>query len=388
MLHAPTFPSPVLLRFLGAVLLLGRMGTAAVADSPPRVFANPYAGVPWADTRPIRANLHTHTTYSDGEFAPHEAIDLYRKLGVRILALTDHDTDHYDARPAILFPWTRLDAVFEEIKNSPNPSWLRQGRRFGEFTGPWENRDPEELGMLAIPGLEVSRPHHISSLFCDYAGNTTSEETALTEIGRRGGLAVFLHPGRYSFSDDWYLDFYRRHPHLVGIEVFNQNDRCPEDRKLWDRLLHRLLPERPVWGFVGDDMHVTDHLGWNLTILPLQKLSESAVRSALESGAFYLYRPKTQMAPPSLDVTGIDAAPDRIRLEIEGDVHAIDWITFDPDTGQSVVFHTGAELAMADVPLTAKFARARIRGPRGTTYTQPFAVRVRPGTAHHSSSSR
>jgi hypothetical protein len=375
--HARTFPTPVLLRFLAAVVLLGRMGTAA-ADSPPRVFSNPYAGVPWADTRPIRANLHTHTTYSDGEFAPHEVIDLYRQLGVRILALTDHDTDHVHVRPAILFPWTQLDAIFEEIKDGTNPSWLRQGQRFGEFTGPWENRDPDDLGMLAIPGLEVSRPHHISSLFCAYAGNTDSEETALAEIGRHGGLAVFLHPGRYEFSDDWYLDFYRRHPHLIGVEVFNQNDRCPEDRKLWDRLLHRLLPGRPVWGFVGDDMHVTDHLGWNLTILPLQDVTPAAVRSALESGAFYFYRPHTQMAPPSLHVARIAAAPDRVRLEIAGDVNAIDWITFDPDTGQSVVFHTGPELPMDAVPPSAKFARAKIRGPRGTAYTQPFAVGVSP----------
>ena len=53
---------------------------------------------------------------------------------------------------------------------------------------------------------------------------------------------------------------------------------------------------------------------------------------------------------------------------------AIDWITFDPDTGRSVVFHTGADLPMDAVPSSARFARARIRGPCGTAYTQPFPI--------------
>jgi predicted metal-dependent phosphoesterase TrpH len=39
-----------------------------------------------------RADLHTHSTFSDGVLSPTELIDLAYSRGVRIMALTDHDT--------------------------------------------------------------------------------------------------------------------------------------------------------------------------------------------------------------------------------------------------------------------------------------------------------
>ncbi|MBI1885117.1 MAG: PHP domain-containing protein [Chloroflexi bacterium] len=38
-----------------------------------------------------RADLHTHSTYSDGVLTPKQLIDLAHRRGVRIMALTDHD---------------------------------------------------------------------------------------------------------------------------------------------------------------------------------------------------------------------------------------------------------------------------------------------------------
>ena len=40
----------------------------------------------------IRAELHTHSTASDGAHPPRELAQLAAKLGVRVLSLTDHDT--------------------------------------------------------------------------------------------------------------------------------------------------------------------------------------------------------------------------------------------------------------------------------------------------------
>lgn len=39
-----------------------------------------------------RADLHTHSTFSDGVLSPTDLIDLAYRRGVRIIALTDHDT--------------------------------------------------------------------------------------------------------------------------------------------------------------------------------------------------------------------------------------------------------------------------------------------------------
>src|SRR5436309_13768259 len=39
-----------------------------------------------------RADLHVHTTYSDGGYTPVEIVDLARRVGLAAVAVTDHDT--------------------------------------------------------------------------------------------------------------------------------------------------------------------------------------------------------------------------------------------------------------------------------------------------------
>lgn len=40
----------------------------------------------------LSADLHTHSTASDGQYSPAQVVELARKAGVQCLALTDHDT--------------------------------------------------------------------------------------------------------------------------------------------------------------------------------------------------------------------------------------------------------------------------------------------------------
>src|SRR5207244_130119 len=39
-----------------------------------------------------RADLHLHTTHSDGTYSPAEVVDLARRSGLAAVAITDHDT--------------------------------------------------------------------------------------------------------------------------------------------------------------------------------------------------------------------------------------------------------------------------------------------------------
>ena len=38
------------------------------------------------------ADLHTHSTASDGQYSPGKLVDKAQQAGVEVLALTDHDT--------------------------------------------------------------------------------------------------------------------------------------------------------------------------------------------------------------------------------------------------------------------------------------------------------
>ena len=55
----------------------------------------PFTALCQAAARPRhagRADLHLHTTYSDGSYTPAEVVDLARRCGLSAVAVTDHDT--------------------------------------------------------------------------------------------------------------------------------------------------------------------------------------------------------------------------------------------------------------------------------------------------------
>ncbi|UCH10186.1 MAG: hypothetical protein JSU61_13470 [Fidelibacterota bacterium] len=301
---------------------------------------NPYAGVDWVEYGQYKANLHTHTTLSGGTAAPEDVIDLYRELGYDILALTDHDDDSV--------------AV---------PTW------------PWQSygRDPAVLGMVAIQGNEISDVHHIGSHFNDYgAPGVESEDIVLKEIGRRGGTALFHHPGRYDKGVEWYVDMYRRYDHLLGQEVYNRNDRYPEDRQLWDAILMEILPERSVWGFASDDMHNTEKdMGISWIVVVTSELTSELVREAIEGGCFfYVNAPKGQdgAAAPDIESITVSASSGTIHVEATGQ-DSIVWIS------QGILVHKGDRLALDDELELGKYVRAEIYGADGIVVgTQPFQI--------------
>lgn len=325
---------------VASVLIALALPGCVTAQPPALQIANPYAGVDWAKDGQYKANFHTHTTMSDGSGAPEVVIDRYHELGYKILALTDHD----DGGPE-------------------KPTW------------PWQayERDPEKLGMVAVQGNEISRKHHMGSLFNDYGNaNLKTEDEALEAIGSRGGLAVFFHPGRYKKSADWYADLFRRFPCAIGMEVYNQGDKYPDDRKAWDAVLAKLPAERPVWGFSDDDMHsIKAHLGRNWNVLIMPALSPGQVRLALEQGRFFfVYAPKGHAgpAPPAIAAIVVDERAGTIRIKAAGQ-ESVEWIS------QGKVVGRGEALDLARTPGAVGYVRAELRGAGGAVVgTQPFRL--------------
>jgi hypothetical protein len=346
----------------------------AFGDPVAMAFVNPYQDVNWGGARYHDANLHTHTTLSDGRYDPHAVIDRYHDLEYAILALTDHDSMHVHAWPRSLYPWTELNTIYHQIKERKSG---RSDRPYAEIVGEeWQNRDPAQLGMVSVEGSEISRTHHLSSLFNDYAGGTASEATAFQEIAQRGGLAVFNHPGRYQRSIDWYVDFFLQHEQIVGLEVYNQVDRYPVDRKRWDNILYRLMPDRSVWGLANDDTHTDAHFGRNRNVFILAELTADHVYEALKRGHFYFFVPVEQGTVPSVRLTAVTVEGEVIRLELDGDYDRIDWVTYNPFTDESQILAEGREFSLSALVVPAPFVRAVIVGPRGRTYTQPFGIRL------------
>src|SRR5208282_33920 len=82
----------------GSACVAGRGPVISPVPSPP--LAPPSQGGEQSSLHPSsfilppssRADLHLHTTYSDGAYQPAQVIELARRTGLAAVAVTDHDT--------------------------------------------------------------------------------------------------------------------------------------------------------------------------------------------------------------------------------------------------------------------------------------------------------
>lgn len=334
-------------------------------NNAPLLTVNPYENVNWDESSHHKANFHAHTTQTDGNYSPHEVVDKYHQMGYTILAITDHDR--------VIYPWTS----------------------FSELRDDYENRDPDELGMLAVVGNELSRHHHTLSLFTDFKAQSRDLNEVLKNQAdhSRDALAVLAHPAMHwprqfdtggELTDtvvSHYVNYYQRHKHLIGMEIHNGTrpmTEYPLDRALWDNLLKVLMPNRPVWGFATDDLHASVQYGRDWVVLPLADLSTGAARDALQNGAFYF---------SSIRLSEGDAPNKELTPVIESIVHnkRKGTITIEARVNEGLltdesfhwisdgeVIHKGPELPYRKVSGLGSYVRAEIYGDGGTTYTNPF----------------
>lgn len=219
---------------------------------------------------PINADLHCHSTISDGLLAPAEVVARAARNGVELLALTDHDelAGLADAREAarihglafvngveVSVSWGEQTVHIVGLGVDPACTVLadgladvragRDGRaaRMGEALAAIGIRGAYEgaLKYVGNPAL-VSRSHFarylaeigaardVKSVFDHYLVRGkpgyvehvwATMEDALSWIHAAGGLAVIAHPGRYRLSKRELDELFVRFHDLGGeaIEV-------------------------------------------------------------------------------------------------------------------------------------------------------------------------
>lgn len=337
---------------------------------------NPYESINFYMTGRALTNLHTHTVYSDGDGLPHEVVDSYHELGYDILAITDHDK--------VTYPW-----AFSEVNDN------------------WKDRDPEALGMLDIIGneLTVTRDEWFPdtvSLFTDYKYQQPESlkqtpkafHNTLDELDAIDTSMMFIaHPGREwktygeypegeMYSMSWWTTLFETYPKesLIGIEVFNRNDRYPDDRGLWDAILTDTMPERPVWGLGNDDYHGDDssrgiHMSYTTQLMD-EPYSEEGLKNALANGHFFTSNTSNVMDDaPLINAINVDKENKTITIEGEG-YDKIEWFHGAEDlTYNPIVVSEGDTFEYGS--FEGNYVRARLivgqDGPNeAKTLTQPF----------------
>jgi predicted metal-dependent phosphoesterase TrpH len=244
-------------------------------------------------------DLHTHSTASDGTLSPRELVYLAKKVGLKALALTDHDTldglsqayqtakeeglpflcgveisvkfegpGHFHLLGYFLEPPEELKEVLDKLKSARaerNKKMVEKLRELGiDIT-------LEELQSIASG--EIGRPHFayllvkkgyvrsIEEAFERYLKKGApayhpkallTEEEAISAIKKAKGIPVLAHPITLKLSDEALKSYLIRLKELglMGVEVYYS-----EHTKEYTKFLERLADELALIKTGGSDFH-------------------------------------------------------------------------------------------------------------------------------------
>lgn len=294
--------------------------------------------------------VHVHHNYSTTLENPADIIDAYKDAGYDVLCISGRpDWRDIDGNYLHAWPWTDLDG------REPDPDTVN------EEDGAWEgNRDPTDLDMIAIQGMETASVTvtHVTTMFTDYNPvdfeyDDGNEYNALVKMieSDEDALTLLAHPGRYVESDDrgdwgngeWEQDFrfdrwFRDlHPGLIGTEVANGRLN-PDDRLLWDELCRKFCPHHRVIGFGADDAsNIPPSAGETFdsgrTVLLIDDddwepgHETGPAREAMVSGRSYVTMTDGEDSSEHLTLDSIDHDEDagELTVTIEEDYDYVNW---------------------------------------------------------------
>lgn len=237
-----------------------------------------------------KANLHCHTTFSDGMKTPAEVKALYTANGYSIVAFTDHDVliAHPELADEAFLPLNGFEA---EVEESGSREWANRKQCHICFIA----MDPENLtmpfyhrtryiwgnaeGYRHLLQYDESQPDHIR----EYSHECISDMICR---GREAGFFVtYNHP---AWSREDYPD-YMGYQGMHAMEIMNYGCCCEGyldyNPRVYDDFLHA---GRKLYCIATDDNHgrIPDECGgW--TMIKAEQLDYRTITKALEQGHFY-----------------------------------------------------------------------------------------------------
>ena len=309
-------------------MLAGVLSTVGLAadSGADYTITNPYENVDWSWNQ-YKADLHTHTTASDGDDSLKAMVETNYDYGFDIYAISDHGTVNYSYTYQDVIPVLK---TFLQIKNpeakviplDAEGGLTFDGNRYDVVTENggdyyYQTYEDGSVGqkMLRVPYAIENNPTslnnaHVNSWFVDYGhglvGGTSDYETPIKAVDELGGLSVINHPGEYTNARDedytadaydesysYYIDKFEslllKYPSCLGIDINSKGDsRTRFDRKLWDIMLMDLAPAgRNVFAIATSDAHRTTaaYTGYTMMIMPENTVD--ALYNCMSNGEYF-----------------------------------------------------------------------------------------------------
>jgi hypothetical protein len=256
--------------------------------------------------------------------------------------------------------------------------------------------------MLAVPSNELSKDNtnswsertggqfnHHNDFFTGRQGQEfASLQESYAYTYALGGMQIINHPGQYWSIDNtysetqkdgpgWHANNFKTFPSLIGLEVYNQGNRRPNDRILWDQILERTMPERPVFGYSGDDTHNNEQLFRNYNYMLMEDLTTEELKDAMRKGeSYFCYEPKGsgEGKAPRISSIAVDEIDKTITIQANGLVY---WIYGTDKTSTAASSTRSSVVGIGNTfnysGFQGSYVRAFITNVFGETCTQPFS---------------
>ena len=243
----------------------------------------------------LLADLHIHTTFSDGEVRLEDVVKLYGESGFDVIAITDHLFDTESERSL------QVDQEEKSIKDSE--AYFCKIEEVSRWA-------KETYDLLVIPGLEIcnlGRDYHILGIDLKEAINPNQDaETVIEEIHRQGGLAIASHPHlKLSFFLQGDHTSIKRHP----LHLWKYREKYADKIDAWeianrDDLFEAVGLERFTF-LANSDFHEGHHLTSWKSLIFSEKKKESVKKAILAKkvAIFYFNEGKSKHSPlPTLPI--------------------------------------------------------------------------------------
>ena len=248
-----------------------------------------------------KANLHCHSTISDGNSTPEELVEAYRSHGYSVLALTDHEGcfDHTDLCREDFLLITGYEWACNDRKITDDAS--RFGRKCYHFNFLAKDRhntahvsfdptlaarilsDPSVIPSLNVIGEEESRVYSVDFM-----------NDVIRRAKEAGYLVAYNHPA-WSLQEP---EDYAGLRGLYAMEIYNHD--CAQtglfeyDAGAYDCMLRS---GQRLGCIATDDAHCAYPFGHPLsdafggwTMIAAEKLDYGMIMDSLEKGDFYASR--------------------------------------------------------------------------------------------------
>ena len=241
-----------------------------------------------------KANLHSHSTLSDGRLTPEELAGAYRKKGYSVLAITDHEAtyDHSDLSTPDFLLLTGYEAYIRPSKTCAYDFYAPE-IHLNLFA-----KDPHNTTFICYdPYYCKYMPHEIAETRRN-AGPTGTRQYSVEYINQfiriakeNGYIVSYNHPCWSMEAESDILSY----EGIFSLEVYNtgatMDNGIESNMSLFDKLNRK---GKTIYCHGADDNHnkhpfddvLNDSFkAWTMIIA--DKLTYESVIEALETGKFY-----------------------------------------------------------------------------------------------------